>query len=601
MKNLHKEEAYLSKEKTGSFTFVLHSHLPYVLSHGRWPHGADWLNEAAAETYMPLLNVFNRLVNEGISPKVTIGLTPILTEMLAHDSFKTEFKSYLGQKLEAAGNDIAEFERLGQPHHAMLARMWKDFYRNIYKDFLEKYNQNIVAQFAELQKNGHIEIITCGATHGYFPLLSQDISIQAQVKQAVSSYIRHYGKQPRGIWLPECAYRPSYEWVPPVQHTEKNPKPYLRKGVEEFLSENKIEYFFIDSHLLKGGKAIGVYLERFEALQTLWSRFSEQYKPLPEDTEKTPYNIYWVGPAADGNMPVAIFTRDPKTGLQVWSGEHGYPGDPNYLDFHKKRFPGGLRYWRVTNAKADLADKTEYVPEKAIARIPEQAKHFKDLVKATLIEHHKNAGAAGIVVSPYDAELFGHWWFEGPEWLYQTIRAIHNDGEIDMVTAGEYLDRTKPVQVISLPEGSWGEGGYHWIWLNDINQWTWKHIYEAEEEMIKLAKRFCDKKEDALLQDILKQAARELLILESSDWQFLISTLAAKDYAEMRVVRHYDDFKRLARMAWEKGRGEELSKEDMNFLDYCQKRDDIFPDVDVKWYKDLEFKPQKTGDTHTSL
>ena len=229
MKNLHKEEAYLSKEKTGSFTFVLHSHLPYVLSHGRWPHGADWLNEAAAETYMPLLNVFNRLVNEGISP--TIGLTPILTEMLAHDSFKTEFKSYLGQKLEAAGNDIAEFERLGQPHHAMLARMWKDFYRNICKDFLEKYNQNIVAQFAELQKNGHIEIITCGATHGYFPLLSQDISIQAQVKQAVSSYIRHYGKQPRGIWLPECAYRPSYEWVPPVQHTEKNPKPYLRKGV----------------------------------------------------------------------------------------------------------------------------------------------------------------------------------------------------------------------------------------------------------------------------------------------------------------------------------------------------------------------------------
>ncbi|MBI5892993.1 MAG: DUF1957 domain-containing protein [Deltaproteobacteria bacterium] len=580
----------MTKEKIGSFTFVLHSHLPYVLSHGRWPHGMDWINEAAAETYIPLLNIFNRLISEGISPKVTIGLTPVLTEMLANDEFKAEFKSYLGQKLEAAGNDIAEFERLGQPHYAMVAKMWQDFYRNTYKDFIEKYNQNLVGAFAELQRNGHIEIITCGATHGYFPLLSQDISIQAQVKQAVSSYMRHYGRQPRGIWLPECAYRPRYEWTPPID-TGKNTKPYLRKGIEEFLSENKIEYFFIDSHLLKGGKAIGVYLDRFDALQELWSRFREQYKPLPEDTEKTPHNIYWVGPTVEGKMPVAVFSRDPKTGLQVWSGEHGYPGDPHYLDFHKKRFPGGLRYWQVTDTKADLADKTEYAPEKAFSRIPEQAGHFKDLVKATLAAHKKKAGSSGIVVSPYDAELFGHWWFEGPEWIYHTIKAFHNDGGIDMVTAGEYLDKSRPTHVVSIPEGSWGEGGYHWIWLNDLNQWTWKHIYESEEEMIKLAKKFCDKKDDALLQDILKQAARELLILQSSDWQFLISTRAARDYAEMRVVRHYDDFKRLAQLAWKKGKGEELSKEDLNFLDYCQKRDDIFPDIDIKWYKELEFKP----------
>ncbi|MBI5682674.1 MAG: DUF1957 domain-containing protein [Deltaproteobacteria bacterium] len=180
----------------------------------------------------------------------------------------------------------------------------------------------------------------------------------------------------------------------------------------------------------------------------------------------------------------------------------------------------------------------------------------------------------------------GH--FQGcPEWLYHVIKAFHTDSRVEMVTAGEYLDKVKPLQVISLPEGSWGEGGYHWIWLNDTNQWTWKHIYEAEGEMIKLAKKFADKKDDNLLQEILKQTARELLILESSDWQFLISTLAAKDYAEMRVVRHYDDFKRLSQMAWKKGKGEELSKEETNFLEYCQKRDDIFPDVDVNWYKEL--------------
>ena len=519
---------------------------------------------------------------------MTIGLTPVLTEMLSSQFFKTEFKTYLGFRLEAAGKDIAEFETLGRTNCAKVARMWKDYYRNIYKDFVERYEQNIVKAFADLQNQGHIEIITCGATHGYFPLLSQDISIQAQVKQAVKSYQRHFGRQPRGIWLPECAYRPGYKWSPPVDMGKKV-EPYQRKGVEEFLSENHIEYFFIDSHLLKGGKAIGVYLDRFEALQNLWARFSEQYKPLPETTERTPHRAYWVG-TTEGKKPVAVFTREPKTGLQVWSGEWGYPGDGNYLDFHKKKFPGGLRYWRVTGAKADLADKEEYVPENIQARLSEQAEHFKDLIKANLKEHQKGNKEPGIVVSPYDAELFGHWWFEGPEWLYKVIKNVHLDGSIDLVTAGEYLDKQRPAEVISLPEGSWGEGGYHWIWLNHMNQWTWKHIYEAEEEMIKLARKYGDKKQDNLLQDILKQAARELLILQASDWQFLISTFAAKDYAEARIVRHYEDFKRLAEIARIKGDGKDISQNDKNFLDMCQKRDELFPDIDVAWFKELEFK-----------
>ena len=576
-------------KKIGSFTFVLHSHLPYVLSHGRWPHGTDWLNEAAAETYIPLLNVFNRLVAEGISPKVTIGLTPVLTEMLASQSFKPEFKAYLGHRLEAAGKDIVEFETLGQPDFVKVARMWQDFYRNIYKNFVERYEQNIVKAFAVLQNQGHIEIITSGATHGYFPLLSQDISIQAQVKQAVASHKRHFGKQPKGIWLPECAYRPGYKWSPPVD-TGNKVETYNRKGVEEFLSENHIEYFFIDAHLLKGGKAIGVYLDRFDALRSLWARFSEQYKPLPESKEKTPYKVYWVGSSSKDKMPVAVFTRDPKTGLQVWSGEWGYPGDGNYLDFHKKRFPGGMKYWRVTSSKADLADKKEYSSEIAFARISEHAEHFKELIKANLNAHLKATKEPGIVVSPYDAELFGHWWFEGPEWLYSVIKGLHIDGSVDLVTAGEYLDRSKPTEVISLPEGSWGEGGYHWIWLNDMNQWTWKHIYEAEKEMIKLARQYGDKKEDTLLQDILKQAARELLILEASDWQFLISTLSAKDYAEARIVRHYEDFKRLAGIARIKDEGKDIPAGDRNFLDMCQKRDELFPDIDIAWFKELEFK-----------
>ncbi len=203
--------------KKGYFSFVLHSHLPYVLGHGKWPHGTDWLNEAAAETYIPILLVCDRLVAKGISPKFTIGISPVLCEQLAHDSFRSEFREYLKQKVDAAGADATEFYRTGQHEYLRLAHNWEDYYNLINDTFNNVYGGNIVDHFRRLQDEGHIEIITCGATHGYLPLLSQDTSCQAQIKQAVASYDRNFGRKPRGIWLPECAYRPAYDWSPPVK------------------------------------------------------------------------------------------------------------------------------------------------------------------------------------------------------------------------------------------------------------------------------------------------------------------------------------------------------------------------------------------------
>jgi len=575
----------MSGKLVGSFTFVLHAHLPYVISHGRWPHGTDWLNEAAAETYLPLLKTLNTLLEEGISPKLTLGITPVLTEQLRDPSFKDEFKGYLEQNIAAARADIKEFKATKQSGLAKVASMWEDFYTDAYECFTERYKEDIVKAFAKLQREGHIEIITCGATHGYFPLLSRDESIQAQVKQAVTAYRRIYGRKPKGIWLPECAYRPGYKWAPPVEGSGL--EAYDRKGVEEFLSENGIEYFIVDSHLLEGGKPIGVYLDRYEALEKLWGQFSDSYRPRPIDPKKSPYEIFAVG-EKQGKKPVAILTRDPKTGLQVWSGEHGYPGNPDYLDFHKKRFPGGLRYWRVTNTKADLAEKKEYRPEMAAKYVPEQASHFKEMVKETLREHKKRKGAAGLLTSPFDAELFGHWWFEGPKWLYHVMKAIAQDPELELTTGSKYLRENKVRTLISMPEGSWGEGGFHYIWLNEWTQWTWKHVYESEAEMIKLAREFGDSK-DEKLQDILKQTARELLLMQSSDWQFLISTWSARDYAEMRFTEHVSDFKRLAEMTKKYGRGEKVAHGEWEYLGITKDRDRLFEDIDPKWWAKLEY------------
>lgn len=568
----------------GKLLFVLHSHLPYVLSHGKWPHGMDWINEAAAETYIPLVQIFEQLAGEGISPKITIGLTPVLSEMLADEVFKDEFDSYLAQKVEAAADDAAEFYRTGDSRRHDLARMWEDYYREIKTFFDDHLGRDIVGAFKRLQDAGHIEIITCAATHGYLPLLGEDTAVQAQIKLGVATHRKHYGRQPSGIWLPECAYRPAYDWTPPV---EGFGGPRHRKGVEEFLGENGIRYFIVDTHLLRGGQAVGVYLDRFSALKRLWQNFEDQYRPAEEDINKSPHRLYYAA-SREGVAPVAFFTRDPETGLQVWSGEHGYPGDGSYLDFHKKHFPGGHRYWRVTSAKADLADKEVYNPDAVEARIRENALHFKDMAKSIASAETLGENTMPMICAPFDTELFGHWWFEGPRFLYRVIKEVHADPDIELATLGEYYDENPPVDIVSLPEGSWGKGGFHWIWINDDNRWTWKHVYEAEKLMKEAARSLAGRRDEPLA-SLLKLLARELVLLESSDWQFLISTWAARDYAEMRFSNHFSDFMKVHEILKKASAGEPLTEADTTLVTVISERDSLFPDINPSWWADVEF------------
>ncbi|UCD16598.1 MAG: DUF1957 domain-containing protein [Candidatus Zixiibacteriota bacterium] len=573
----------------GYFAFVLHNHLPYVLAHGRWPHGMDWLSEAAGETYMQLIRIMHEMIVREYHPKLTIDISPVLCEQLADETFKDEFTTYLSTKIEAARRDMAEFEKYKQPNMLSNARMWVDFYSKTLAAF-RAINKDIIGQLKRLQDEGYLEIMTCAATHGYMPLLSRDETVQAQVKMAVKNYRKHFGRKPRGIWLPECAYRPRYPWSPPIP-IDGTDEAYQRKGDDEFLSENDIDFFIIDSHLLKGGRSIGVYLDRFEALKRLWGQFEKEYKPRQEDAAKTPREVYLVSSAVEGKKPTAIFSRDPETGLLVWSGEHGYPGDGNYLDFHKKRFPGGNRYWAVTSAKSDLADKVEYHAETAMSRLPENSDHFAGTVHEILTGYHTESGRAGILMAPYDAELFGHWWFEGPIFLQEVIKRIHDNPEIDLTFLSEHLDRVQPTEVISIPEGSWGEGGHHYIWLNQENEWTWKHIYEAEKKMSELARHYEANKDsiDGDLVEVMKQAARELMLLVASDWQFLISTWAARDYAELRMSEHYGDFKRLAEIAEKLMRREGFSDGDREFYSDCRQRDALFDEIELEWFARVEY------------
>ena len=564
--------------KPGSFTFVLHSHLPWVLHHGRWPHGVDWLNEAVVESYLPLWRVLKARARSGRPLAVTLGMTPVLCEQLAHAGFHREMVEYLNQKIAAAADDRAWFARSGESNFAALAERWERFYRSTLEDFMGPHGPNLVARFRALEERGAIEIITCGATHGYFPLLSSDAAVAGQVRMAKVAHRRHFGRDPRGIWLPECAYRPAGDWPSPaIAAAGGLERPRMkRRGVEEILADHGVRYFFVDSHLLAGGRPLGVYADRFEALRHLARADVE----LPTDMRHAPDRAYRVGARAE----VCCFGRDPATALQVWSGEHGYPGDPVYLDFHKKRFPGGHRYWSVTHPQADLAHKQIYRPEAAEARAPQHAAHFFALLERQLAEARHGLGPGVLVCAMYDTELFGHWWFEGPRFLGEVLDLCERAGGVQSQQPARHLEAGLPDEVVALPEGSWGDGGGHRVWLNPETRWTWEPVHAAEARFESLARTAAFRPTDPLLDRLLAQAGREMLLLESSDWQFLITTFAARDYASLRVSEHAEAFERLAALAERRLVGGALGETDEHFLSACERRDDLFPDFAWRFY-----------------
>jgi 1,4-alpha-glucan branching enzyme len=560
----------------GFLTFTLHAHLPYVVNHGTWPHGMEWLHEAAAETYLPFLRVLKNLERDKIRFNCNLNLSPILLEQLSHPVFIAEFPNYLNRKIVAAREDEAYFIQSGETHLAETARFWQRFFSQALEDF-NGFDQNLIGAFRHFNDTGLIDIITCGATHGYMPLLGTDESVRAQIRTAVDTHIRHIGKHPRGIWAPECGYRPAGFWTYPVANADGSPSPpgFDRIGVEQALSESDIEFFFVDTHLVEEGHRVpSPYELRNGAVPT-----DEQLEQLTHEPHRSLYQPYYVDGPYDKRYATTIFPRDPRTGIQVWSGDTGYPGDGVYLDFHKKRWPGGHRYWRVTGPKVDMGDKLPYYPQQAAERVKSHASNFVHLVYEAL-KSGLNDKIPPILCAPFDAELFGHWWFEGTLWLEAIARTLHDyDTKLELISCAEYLDRYPRAGFIAMHEGSWGAGGGNQVWMNPETSWTYTHIYPAElyTRDVCTAGRWRD---SALGKRIVQQLCRELLLLESSDWQFLITTGAARDYAEIRFLTHNDQFNDVKSIWQSFESAGTLTQAQETRLAEIETRDGVFPDID---------------------
>jgi 1,4-alpha-glucan branching enzyme len=489
----------------------LHSHLPYYRKAGKWPFGEENLFEAIVGTYLPLINALESLADEGIRPRATIGITPILAEQLADPYLQEEFVSWAQRMARVSREDEGRFRKTDEPDLAVLAKLTAEAYELALADF-RRLGPNLLVPFRRLQERGSVELITSAATHCFSPLVGEPESLRSQYATAVATHQRHFGTLPQGFWLPECAYRP---------------------GIEQFIEEAGLRYFFVENTAIEGGKPAGPAMGLYSDLQV-------EAEPLPETglTTLQPYQVV--------NSQVTVLGRHRDVGYQVWSAHTGYPGDGMYREFHKKHEHSGNRYWRLTGRDVELSDKLPYDPVVAKAHVELQADHFVTVLHDQLKRYHDETGRQGVLTVPFDTELFGHWWYEGIDWLKAVWRRLARDPQVRPMSVSQALAQHPATRRIELPaETSWGAGGTYWVWNNPEVAYMWPIIHAAEAEMVALATQHADA--EGAVDMALTQAARELVLLESSDWPFLVTTGQAADWAKDRFALHQQRFELIAK------------------------------------------------------
>lgn len=524
----------------GYLSLVLHAHLPFVHHPESESYMEErWLFEAMTETYIPLLDVFEGLSRDAVDFRITLSLTPSLLSMLANPLLQTRYIGHMDNLILLAEK---ECERTaGDEAFAPLAAMYAKHFQHIKERFTDTYNGNLVDAFRRFQDSGHLEIITSSATHAFLPYLRTEQALRAQIENAVRLHTAYLGRRPRGIWLPECGFR---------------------EGIDNILREYGVQFFFTDTHGLLHAN------------------------PKPQ------YGVY--GPVVTPNG-VAAFARDQETSKQVWSSQEGYPGDYDYREYYRDigfdldydtikpylhksgiRLHTGMKYYRITGKDSH---KEPYNPAWAKEKAAAHAGHFM-FCREKQAEHlFAQTGRKPIIVASYDAELFGHWWYEGPMWIDYLCRKIHFDQQtIKLATPADYLLEYPENRQCELSFSSWGRAGYGEVWLGQSNEWIYRHLHRMEEQMIGLADRFAG---DSDVTDIqrraLNQAARELLLAQSSDWPFIMDSRTTVEYAIKRTKSHMSRF---LKIDFDLRNG----SLDEKWLEEAERRDAIFPDIDYRIY-----------------
>lgn len=523
----------------GHLILFLHAHLPFV----RHPEHEefleeDWLYEAITETYLPLLAMLEGWVKDGVPGRITMSLTPPLCEMLRDDLLTRRYSQRIQRLVDLAEREVKR--TAGDERFHGIAVMYRDRLADAAQRFDWTYDRDLVGAFGRMQKAGVLEIVTCSATHAFLPLLGIDPAFsRAQIKLGVQSYRQHFGLNPPGIWLPECGYKP---------------------GLDQQLADEGLCYFIIDNH----GAALATPKPTYGTLSPL------------------------VCPSG-----VLAFPRDHESSRQVWSADEGYPGDGRYREFYRDigydleaehlqgfmqptgdRKNVGIKYHRITGRGTALHEKQPYDRRAALEAADLHAGNFV-FNRAKQFEHYAATLARPpVIVAPYDAELFGHWWYEGPEFLDLVVRKAAYDQQIfNLSTPSDVIGCGLEFQAAVPSASSWGDKGYGEVWCNEKNDWMWIHIHEASDRMASLASNYPHA--TGLNRRALNQMARELVLASASDWPFIVTMGTMVPYAERRVREHINRFNWLF---------EALQSDKVNdgWLTALENKDNIFRYIDYR-------------------
>ncbi len=532
----------------GAFTFILHGHLPYMRLPG--PYGEVTTNEVLSDTYIPLLQNLYDLEAAGVRYHLTLSLTPILVEQLIDEHDIENLDRYLDEKIAAARHDRNTYSADDHPHLHYLAGWYTSHYEHLKAAFNQRFERDLIGAFRRLQDESYLEIVTSAATHAYLPLLGHESALRGQIKTAVRSYERAFKRRPTAIWLPACGYRP---------------------GLEDLLAEEGFTVTFCEPHMLMGGPPIGVaagdVLGPYSAIKQLYALPPAPLTLARPTSTRQAYQI--------GSSRVAVIGRDDRSTMQVWGVRMGYPEDVDYREPQRISGTSGLNYWRVTGEKIDPHDKDLYHPDWASYKVDQHAEHFAHLIGDMIRTHHRETGQFSMIAAFFDVRLLGHWWFEGARWLGDVLRHLANTPEIELTTASQVVADHPPQTSVTLAEGSWGLGGKHFLWDNPETRWLWEPVHAAEARMESLVGQFT--KPDDITTKVLNQAARELLLMQSSDWAVMMMTRRDRRFAVQQFNRHLERFERLVESL-------EAGTPDAELAEAFWMVDRVFPDMDYRFF-----------------
>ncbi|MDT8861735.1 DUF1957 domain-containing protein [Alkalihalobacillus sp. MEB130] len=476
--------------KEGYYSLVLHAHLPYVRHKEEGRLEERWLFEAITESYIPLLWELNET---DMKDALTISFSPPVLEMLADPVIQERYLDYIIKTEELLGKEKQVAETVEEKN---LVNFYTDRYQKIKKTFID-LNKNVLYGYRDLFEKGIIKCITSSATHAFLPYVKTKAAIRSQIVEAIRCFQQHFGTKPKGFWLPECAFAP---------------------GIDRILVEEGITYTFVDEHAVLHAD------------------------PQPSKGSGAP--IY-------SPHGLVLFPRHTDLSSKVWSSNLGYPGDVDYREFYRDiayerewdyikpyvhedgiRIDTGIKHKRITGNEES---KELYVRQWAEGKVQGHADDFLYSIEQQINEHGSQCYPPYLMVTPFDAELFGHWWFEGPDWIGQLLKK--GEGKISFITPETYIDRHyQDFDTAHVSFSTWGRKGYGEVWVNEKNEYLYRHHHRMEVDLATSAALFANPTK--LEKRYLQQMVREWMLTVSSDWAFIMDGQSAVQYAHERFSTH---------------------------------------------------------------